>query len=642
MVQDDAGPQRPERILRMHHRRCGIGAGLLIMAAGGLTPTPPVSMAYGSTVQDTGAASIQTRIIGNSAEGRSLRLVTVSADPEHADALPALLIVAGIDATHRTGIEVASSLADRIASSHAALLEDRTVYIVPLLNLDADARRGRGPVGMYDLSHAPKAIDNDRDRRTEEDGPNDLNGDGVITQMRVKNPGPGSGLVATHIPHEDDPRLLRPADRSKGEIPVYALLTEGVDDDGDGRIAEDPVGGIDLTKHFPYLWDEFDPVTGDYPLEVPSARALADWMLERPNIIAVLTYGPHDTLSTIPADGKFDVTRRVPLGIESDDKSAYDKVRSAFLEATGLKNAEGRSNEGSFHGWAYAHLGLYSFSTTLWSLPEELGEEPADSGDSQPKTDGATEPDSAELSLAEIQSMIRIYESGSEQEQAELMKRFNELPADTQARIMAIASGEPDPAPNATAPAAEAGPSDRRSTPKGQVGWLAYADERGEGFVDWQPFDHPQLGQVEIGGFVPGFTLNAPEREIERIADAQAAFIGELLGLFPNLEVGTPTVTSLGSGVYRVGLRITNTGELASRPAIAEKTRRLPPILVRPQIDRKAVLIGDPIGRIERLNPGASEDFVWTLRTSEATLDITITVPESGEQTVTVELREGN
>jgi len=626
----------------MRHRRCGIGAGLLILAAGGLAPALLSPEAPAAVQQSTERASIQTRTIGNSAEGRPLRLMTVSTQHEHADDRPALLIVAGIDATHRTGIEVAQSLAELIASSHATLLEDRTVYIVPLLNLDADARHGRGAIGSYDLSQAPKAIDNDRDRRTDEDGPNDLNGDGVITQMRVKNPAPGSGLVATHVEDKDDPRLMRPADRSKGEVPVYALLTEGADDDGDGHIAEDPVGGIDLTRHFPYLWDEFDPVTGDYPLEVPSARALADWMLERPNIVAVLTYGPHDTLSTLPQDGKYDVTRRVPLGIESDDKAAYELVSKAFVDATGLKNAEGRGNEGSFHGWAYAHLGLYSFSTPLWGLPEEGRESETGAPDAE-EENAPAEADAPEISLAEIQSMIRIYESGSEEEQAELMKRFNGLSPDTQARIMAIASGEPDPVePSQEEPGSDPAPSGRKSSPKGDAAWLAYADERGEGFVDWEAFDHPQLGEVEIGGFVPGFRLNAPESEIERITEAQAAFIGDLLGLFPRLEIGAPSVTSLGSGMYRIGLRISNAGELATRAAIADKTRRLPPILVRPQIDRKAVLIGDPIGRIERLTPGAFEDFVWTLRTDEPTLDITITVPESGEETVTVDLREGN
>ena len=39
--------------------------------------------------------------------------------------------------------------------------------------------------------------------------------------------------------------------------------------------------------------------------------------------------------------------------------------------------------------------------------------------------------------------------------------------------------------------------------------WLARAlqcwDERGRAdplFVDWQPFDHPQLGPVEVGGWL--------------------------------------------------------------------------------------------------------------------------------------------
>lgn len=627
----------------MHHRRCGIGAGLLLLVAGGLSTVFPGAETTAAAVHSLDRATVQTRSIGSSSEGRPLNLITVSSDPTNADSKPALLIVAGIDATHETGIIVARRIGDRIAAEHAHLLGERTVYIVPLLNPDADARRGQEPIGAYDLRHAPKSIDLDRDRRTDEDGPNDLNDDGFITQMRIKNPAPGSGLVATHVLDEDEPRLMRPADASKGETAVYALLTEGVDDDGDGRIAEDPVGGIDMSRHFPYLWDEFDPVTGDYPLEAPSARALADWMLERPNLVAVLAYGPHDTLSTLPQDGKFDVTRRVPLGIESDDKRHYERVQEAFLEATDLKHAEGRSNEGTFHGWAYAHLGLYSFSTPLWSVPDS---EDA-SSDDEPVAADTPEAESqpaepAPLSMAEIQSMIQTYESGSEEEQAELMKRFNELPQESQARIMAIASGEPDPlASQPSAPSSQS-TSARRSSPKGEAAWLAYADKVGEGFVDWQSYEHPQFGSVEIGGFVAGFKVNAPEAEVDGIVDAQVAFIGELLEMFPKLDISEPSVTSLGSGVYRIGLRVSNSGTLSSRPAIAEKTRRWPPILVRPQIDRKSVLIGNPIDRLERIASGGTQDFVWTVRTSEPTLDITITVPESGEQTVTVDLREGN
>jgi len=637
---------RPERILRMLNRRCGARASLLFAAAGLVCSIAFLSPAtVASESLNIQQASIRSSTLGTSTEGRAIELITISSDPENADRRPALLIVAGIDATHHTGILVARDLATRLAAEHADLLATTTVYIVPLLNPDADARRTQRPIGAFDLRSVPKPIDLDRDRRFDEDGPNDLNDDGYITQMRVRNPAPGSGLVATHVPHEDDPRLMRPADAGKGETPLYAILIEGVDDDGDGRIAEDPVGGIDLSRHFPYLWDEFDPVTGDYPIEVSEAKAIADWMLEQSNIIAVLAYGPHDTLSKLPVDGRFDSSRRVPLGIETADKADYERVQKAFIDATGLKEAEGRSNEGTFHGWTYAHLGLFSFSTPLWSTPtlasaEAAADEPAAPAESAPDEETAER-----LSLAEIQSMIAVYESGSESEQAELMQRFSTLPKEEQDRIMAIASGEADPlsaAPPAP-PAADPPRSARRgSAPKGEAAWLAYADERGEGFVDWQPFDHPQLGEVEIGGFVPGFKMNAPSDQITAISEQQSAFIGELLSMFGSVTVDATSSRHLGAGVYQIGLRLHNPGKLATRPAIADKTRRLPPIIVRPQLDRESIITGDPAARIERIGPGASEDFIWTVRTAGREIDIRISVPETGDQTITITLPEGN
>lgn len=623
--------------MRIH--RCGLSAALLSGIVGTTLPVHLWSATAHAADIHAAPATIRSASIGESVEGRPIELLTLSTSPEEADHRPALLIVAGVDATHQTGIVVARQLAQRIAADHADLLTNRTVYIVPLVNPDASVRRSKGAIGSYDLRLAPKRIDEDRDRRTDEDGPDDLNGDGYITQMRVRNPSPGSGLVATHVEHEDDPRLLRPADTSKGETPVYALMIEGRDDDGDGSVGEDPVGGIDLSRHFPYRWDEFDPVTGDYPLEDPGARALANWMLERKNLIAVLTYGPHDTLSSLPPDGKHDDSRRVPLGIESDDKAAYEKVQKAFLDATGLKNAEGRSNEGSLHAWAYAHLGLYSFSTPLWSVPE-VDEDAA----AQAEATQAAEPEgeqSETLSLAEIHEMIDIYESGSPEEQAELMQRFDSLSAEQQERIMAIATGQPDPAKPAAPPSRGRQRSKKNPSSGGDAAWIAYADERGEGFIEWTAFDHPQFGEVEIGGFVPGFRLNAPAEAVDELVSEQSAFIGELLSMFPEIEVSEPIVRDLGHGIYEIAMRVSNSGRLASRAAIAEKTRRWPPILVRPQIEQDRVIAGEPIVRIERLTPNQRVDIIWTLRASEPTLDILVSIPESGTRTISINLEEG-
>ena len=41
---------------------------------------------------------------------------------------------------------------------------------------------------------------------------------------------------------------------------------------------------------------------------------------------------------------------------------------------------------------------------------------------------------------------------------------------------------------------------------------LAWSDEElnGEGFVDWYPYDHPQLGPVELGGWNTAYCLRNP------------------------------------------------------------------------------------------------------------------------------------
>jgi len=41
---------------------------------------------------------------------------------------------------------------------------------------------------------------------------------------------------------------------------------------------------------------------------------------------------------------------------------------------------------------------------------------------------------------------------------------------------------------------------------------IAFSDEvlGGAGFVDWKEYDHPELGIVEIGGFMPFTDINPP------------------------------------------------------------------------------------------------------------------------------------
>jgi hypothetical protein len=77
--------------------------------------------------------------------------------------------------------------------------------------------------------------DDDRDGLFDEDGYEDLDGDGNICQMRIRDP---FGMYRTD---PEDPRLMIRV--KPGEQGEWTLLGfEGIDNDGDGRINEDAEG----------------------------------------------------------------------------------------------------------------------------------------------------------------------------------------------------------------------------------------------------------------------------------------------------------------------------------------------------------------------------------------------------------------
>ena len=96
---------------------------------------------------------------------------------------------------------------------------------------------------------------------------------------------------------------------------------------------------------------------------------------------------------------------------------------------------------------------------------------------------------------------------------------------------------------------------------------LKWSDEAldGKGYVDWYPFDHPQLGKVELGGWNMQYAWRNPppqflEKEIAPFADW---LIWHAL-VSPLLELYEAKVTPLGGDVYQVRLVVQNTGWMPS------------------------------------------------------------------------------
>ncbi len=611
-----------------------------------ITAVPRPDSVIDAKVREISAQSngrIALESLGASREGRALHLLRLGTEGR-----PALLIVAGLNAMHKVGIDTALGVASKLAADHAALLDTHTIYILPCADPDT-LERLRTASPKRDSARTIAPIDDDRDARIDEDPPTDLNADGVITVMRVYDPPPTSGIEPTDIIDPSDARLTKKPDKMKGETANVAILVEGRDTDGDGLIAEDGPDGIDLTTNFPWKWPEYKDGAGASPLCEPETRAIADWLFNHTNVVAVLVFGPHDNLVKVPDAGRFDPTGRVPEGVENDDKPYYEEISKLFKEATKMTGAPSNDPAGSLHGWAYAHLGLYSFSTPVWVRPDLVtkAEEPkpdAPKPEEKPAAEGGAPP--AGPTDAEIQAMIAEFQSANREQRRALMERARTMPQEVQDRLRAAAmgaggrgggaggGGQRPPRPQPGAPVSDAD----------DAKWLRYSDDSrdSEGFIPFKPFDHPQLGPVEIGGFVPGFKLNPPDDELPALIGQQTAFIAQLISKLPRIVTDEPSVEDLGGGLWRITLRISNTGYLPTRPAIALKARRLPPLRVHLDLPEDRVLAGDRLTRIPSLaGAGGSRTIQWTVRgESGGAITATLKAPEFADTTITIPLRE--
>jgi murein tripeptide amidase MpaA len=95
---------------------------------------------------------------------------------------------------------------------------------------------------------------------------------------------------------------------------------------------------------------------------------------------------------------------------------------------------------------------------------------------------------------------------------------------------------------------------------------LRWSDEElgGDGFVAWRPFDHPQLGRVEIGGFdLIRYWYNIPFDRLEREVAPHSEWLVYLGLASPRLEVRSFGAEPVDGGdVWRVRLVVENTGWL--------------------------------------------------------------------------------
>ncbi|MBL4698846.1 MAG: hypothetical protein JKX70_08425 [Phycisphaerales bacterium] len=581
--------------------------------------------------------------IGESLDGTPIQLLTLAGSAKSATQRPALLITAGIDGRHLVGTEMATRIAERILSDHSELLDSMTIYIIARVNPDG-AERNLHPLTMGYKGNS-QSTDDDRDRMSGEDGPEDLNGDGLITMMRRLNP--PIEEQATHLADPDDPRLNIEPDTKDGQRASFTLYTEGIDNDHDGMINEDGFGNVDLDQNFMHNWQEYATHSGRYQLSEPESKAIADFVIGHPNIVMAVTLGRHDNLVNSPNSKSKNVTGRAPDGIDAKDADLYKLAGELFEEATDQKSAPKENSDGSFHAWLYAQRGIPSFATVVWSRPEIEKDEDDAEPEKETESDDAHEDDFGltpsgigDISQETIDELLEAYIAKTGEEvDANMMamvtpEMIEGFAAQAGVEIQRIKADEPEPEPEATD---DDNKKEKKKKKSEDAKWLEYFEHAGiNGFADWEPFDHPTLGAVEIGGFVPLSRMNPPADQLDDLAEKQTAFVIDLIEARAQVSVVGPQVTKLADGLYEVRIAIVNDGEMPTSTVYSQSSHTIHPIVIRLSSEVESIIDGQRISRVWGIdaNGGRSEHH-WIIRSNNIDNEtIKIIDPRFGNQTL--------
>jgi murein tripeptide amidase MpaA len=96
-----------------------------------------------------------------------------------------------------------------------------------------------------------------------------------------------------------------------------------------------------------------------------------------------------------------------------------------------------------------------------------------------------------------------------------------------------------------------------------------------ESYIDWIPFEHPQLGKIEIGGWNSMYTWrNPPVSHIKKEAAKQSPYMLALGDMLPKLDFHTLEVTPLADGTFHLNLVVENSGFLPTYTSHQGKNRK--------------------------------------------------------------------
>ena len=248
------------------------------------------------------------------------------------------------------------------------ILDRMTIYVVPRISPDGAETYLTTPYSIRSVNrvHNPE----NGGIRSE-----DLDGDGVIRMMRIPTP------YGAWKKDKNDSSIMAKRDPGDADGDFYDIYVEGNFEafDGDENLKEKKEDwSLDFNRNYPYGWfpENRQAGAGKYPLSNPETKAMADWVIEHPNIGGVSTNHTSGGIILYPpgtrpsaAVSEKDINQFIEIANMGKEELGYEplNIYDSFIADPA------NYDSGAFDDWCYQSQGIVAYTVELWDLAKRVG-----------------------------------------------------------------------------------------------------------------------------------------------------------------------------------------------------------------------------------------------------------------------------
>ena len=379
------------------------------------------------------------------------------------------------------------------------LVDNCTFYILPGLNVDANDSFVMHPNTPNNPREPYRPEDNDGDGLYDEDQTEDVDGDGELSTMYIED------LKGNYKLSADKRQFIHVENPEEGVKLFTRIGSEGYDNDGDGLINEDDIGGPDPNRNFPYGWNL--QAGNPYPMSEPECRNVFEFQLKHPNIFASFHY--HNT-------GRL-IMFQVPPAVRQPNMSAQQNQRMREMQEQRLAMMRETNKYAQLFDLQVAPINQHDLDTqtAIVSMGARIMK------NYRPTTSGLSgqAPAATYYMLGAYSYLIELW--GSNAEYADM-------------------------------------DGDGRISDEEMLQWIDI-ELTGEGWINPHKFNHPDLGEIWIGGSPKKHIRRTPPaRYIEQEAYKNAQFVMYCASQFPKVEITGITVRPAADSLYWIEAAVKN------------------------------------------------------------------------------------